>query len=128
MALMITDECINCDVCQPECPNQAISMGSEFYQIDPERCTECVGHFDEPQCVQVCPVACIPINPERVESRETLWQKYQRLIAQAKKDARGVPEQGCVRVFLPLPWERAGVRARRPLISHRRMDAGSSPT
>ena len=83
MALMITDECINCDVCEPECPNQAISMGAEIYEIDPRRCTECVGHFDEPQCVQVCPVACIPVNPERVESRETLWQKFQRLTAQA---------------------------------------------
>ena len=57
MALRITDECINCDVCEPECPNDAISMGEEIYQIDPARCTECVGHFDEPQCVQLCPVA-----------------------------------------------------------------------
>src|SRR5687767_3500676 len=79
MALMITDECINCDVCEPECPNQAISMGAEFYVIDPGKCTECVGHFDEPQCVQVCPVSCIPIHPAHVETRETLWQKYQRL-------------------------------------------------
>jgi ferredoxin len=89
---MITDECINCDVCEPECPNEAIFLGPEIYQIDADRCTECVGHFDEPQCVQVCPVSCIPVNPERVESRETLWQKYQRLVAQAKKDAGGVPE------------------------------------
>ena len=51
MALMITDECINCDVCEPECPNQAISMGVEIYEINPSKCTECVGHFDEPQCV-----------------------------------------------------------------------------
>lgn len=79
MALLITDECINCDVCEPECPNQAISMGEDFYEIDPARCTECVGHFDEPQCVQVCPVNCIPVNPDHVESRETLWEKYQRL-------------------------------------------------
>ena len=50
MALLITDECINCDVCEPECPNNAIFMGVEIYQIDPARCTECVGHFDEPQC------------------------------------------------------------------------------
>ncbi len=63
MALMITDECINCDVCEPECPNGAISMGDEFYVIDPHQCTECVGHFDEPQCQQVCPVACIPLDP-----------------------------------------------------------------
>jgi ferredoxin len=79
MALLITDECINCDVCEPECPNQAISMGAEFYQIDPAKCTECVGHFDEPQCVQVCPVSCIPVNPAHVETRVTLWQKYQGL-------------------------------------------------
>ena len=86
MALMITDECINCDVCEPECPNEAIFLGPEIYQIDPDRCTECVGHFDEPQCVQVCPVACIPVDPKRVESRETLWQKYRRLVAHATKD------------------------------------------
>src|SRR5439155_572789 len=79
MALMINDECINCDVCEPECPNQAISMGPEFYRIEPARCTECVGHFDEPQCVQVCPVNCIPIHPEHIETRETLWEKYGRL-------------------------------------------------
>ena len=87
MALMITDECINCDVCEPECPNEAIFLGPEIYQIDHARCTECVGHFDEPQCVQVCPVACIPVDPAHVESRETLWLKYQRLRAQAGKDS-----------------------------------------
>ena len=81
MALMITAECINCDVCEPECPNQAISMGEDFYVIDPNRCTECVGHFNEPQCVQVCPVECIPVNPERVETREQLQNKYTALLA-----------------------------------------------
>jgi len=79
MALWITDECINCDVCEPECPNQAISMGAEIYEIDPQRCTECVGHFDEPQCVQVCPVECIPVNPSHVESKEQLLAKYRHL-------------------------------------------------
>ena len=79
MALLITDECINCDVCEPECPNEAISMGAEFYRIDAGRCTECVGHFDEPQCVQLCPVACIPPDPAHAESREQLWAKYRRL-------------------------------------------------
>ena len=79
MALWITDDCINCDVCEPVCPNQAISMGAEFYQIDPHRCTECVGHFDEPQCVQLCPVACIPVHPGFQESREQLLAKYQQL-------------------------------------------------
>ena len=81
MALWITDECINCDVCEPECPNEAISMGAEIYQIDPQRCTECVGHFSEPQCVQLCPVACIPVNPAHVETREQLQAKYERLMA-----------------------------------------------
>lgn len=79
MALMITDDCINCDVCEPECPNHAISQGEEIYQIDPAKCTECVGHYDEPQCQQVCPVDCIPHNPEVVESNEQLMAKFIRL-------------------------------------------------
>lgn len=79
MALMITDECINCDVCEPECPNNAIYEGEWYYEIDPSRCTECVGHFDKPQCVEVCPVACIPLNPEYQESREELQRKYEQL-------------------------------------------------
>jgi ferredoxin len=87
MALWITDACINCDVCEPECPNQAISMGEEYYVIDPRRCTECVGHFEEPQCVQVCPVECIPVNPQHVESREQLMAKYRALQAGASAGA-----------------------------------------
>ena len=79
MALMITDECINCDVCEPECPNDAIYMGEQFYEIHPHKCTECVGHFDEPQCVQICPVACIHVNPEYVESHEVLFKKYEQM-------------------------------------------------
>ena len=80
MALMITDECINCDVCEPECPNEAISQGPEVYVIDPDKCTECVGHFDSPQCQEVCPVDCIPVNPDRVETREQLGLKYAALM------------------------------------------------
>ncbi|MFN7834979.1 MAG: YfhL family 4Fe-4S dicluster ferredoxin [Burkholderiaceae bacterium] len=76
MALIITDECINCDVCEPECPNGAITMGELIYEIDPDRCTECVGHFGEPQCVQVCPVACIPVDPARPETRDLLLGKF----------------------------------------------------
>lgn len=79
MALMITDECINCDVCLPECPNEAISQGDEIYVIDPNKCTECVGHFDTPQCQEVCPVDCIPKNPDYVENEEELKEKYFRL-------------------------------------------------
>jgi ferredoxin len=90
MALWITDECINCDVCEPECPNEAISMGEEIYEIDPRRCTECVGHFDEPQCVQVCPVACIPVNPDHVESRAQLREKYERLTGRPAPAAASV--------------------------------------
>ncbi len=76
MALMITDECINCDVCEPECPNNAISQGAEIYVIDHSLCTECVGHFAKPQCVEVCPVDCIPFDPDFVESQEVLYEKY----------------------------------------------------
>jgi len=76
---MITEECINCAVCEPECPNGAIFEGEEIYEIDPALCTECVGHFDEPQCQQVCPVDCIPQDPEQQESKEALQQKYQAL-------------------------------------------------
>ncbi len=79
MALMITDECINCDVCEPECPNEAISPGDEIYIIDPSKCTECIGHYDEPQCVEVCPVDCIPLNPEHIETEEELMTKYHKL-------------------------------------------------
>ncbi len=81
MALMITDECINCDVCEPECPNNAISQGDEIYVIDPVKCTECVGHYDESQCVAVCPVDCIVVDPNRSESKDQLHEKFLRLTA-----------------------------------------------
>lgn len=79
MALMITDLCINCDVCEPVCPNEAIYQGQEIYEINPELCTECVGHFETPQCVAICPVDCIPLNPEVVESNAQLLEKYHRI-------------------------------------------------
>jgi len=81
MALLITDECINCDVCEPECPNAAISQGDEIYVIDPNLCTECVGHYDVPQCVEVCPVDCIPKDPDHEETEEQLRKKYDFLMA-----------------------------------------------
>lgn len=77
MALTITEACINCDVCEPECPNNAIYQGEEIYEIDPKRCTECIGHFDEPQCRQVCPVDCIPQGI--IETKAALMEKYQLL-------------------------------------------------
>ena len=80
MALIIVDECINCDVCEPECPNDAIFQGEKIYHIDPKRCTECVGHFDEPQCVAVCPVACIIKDPNYPESEAELHLKYRGLM------------------------------------------------
>lgn len=79
MALKITDECINCDVCEPECPNGAITQGAEVYVIDPALCTECVGHFEESQCTSVCPVDCIILDPDHAETKEQLQQKYQTL-------------------------------------------------
>ena len=82
MALIITDECINCDVCEPECPNGAIAAGEEIYEIDPKLCTECVGHYDTPQCRIVCPVDCIPNDPRNVENHEQLHDKYLRLTSQ----------------------------------------------
>jgi len=82
MSLLINDECINCDVCEPECPNNAISQGDEIYEIDPNLCTECVGHFDEPTCIEVCPVDCILVDPDNEESKETLQLKYEKLVAE----------------------------------------------
>jgi len=79
MSLIITDECINCDVCEPECPNEAITPGDEIYEIDPVKCTECIGHYDEPQCVLVCPVDCIPKDEENEESQAELEAKYELL-------------------------------------------------
>ncbi len=83
MALMITDECINCDVCEPECPNEAIYQGEEIYEIDPSRCTQCVGHYDVPQCIEVCPVDCIILDPTHPETDEQLRAKYERLTSVA---------------------------------------------
>ncbi len=83
MSLIITDECINCDVCEPECPNEAISQGDEIYEIDPALCTECVGHYETSQCVEVCPVDCIPLDPNRPETQDELMAKYQRITSPA---------------------------------------------
>ena len=80
MALYITDECINCDVCEPVCPNNAIYEGDEIYEINPSLCTECVGHYDSAQCVEVCPVDCILVNPEYQETKQQLLSKYKQLM------------------------------------------------
>jgi len=79
MAYKITEECINCGACEPECPNEAITAGDEYYEINPDKCTECVGHYDESQCAAVCPVeACVP-DPEYKETREELEIKAAKL-------------------------------------------------
>lgn len=76
MALFITDECINCDVCEPECPNDAIYQGELIYEIESSKCTECVGHFKKEQCIVVCPVDCILVDPDHTESKSELQIKY----------------------------------------------------
>ena len=79
MALIILDDCTNCDACVSECPNEAITEGDVIYVIDPAKCTECVGAEDEPQCVLVCPVdSCVP-DPDRAETPEQLQAKYETL-------------------------------------------------
>ncbi|MBN1940484.1 MAG: YfhL family 4Fe-4S dicluster ferredoxin [Candidatus Aminicenantes bacterium] len=79
MAYKITEECINCGACEPECPNQAITAGDTIYVIDPEKCTECVGSHPESQCAAVCPTgACIP-DPDKAETKEALEAKYKKL-------------------------------------------------
>ena len=84
MALIITDECINCDVCEPGCPNEAISQGDEIYEIDPAKCTECVGHYDTPQCVDVCPVDCILKDEDNAESADQLWVQFERITGKTR--------------------------------------------
>ena len=79
MALHITQDCTACDACRPVCPNEAIALGDPIHVIDPLRCTECVGAHDEPQCKLVCPANCIEVNPDFVEDRAQLEEKYQQL-------------------------------------------------
>lgn len=79
MATIITDECINCGACEPECPNQAISEGDDIYVIDPERCTECVGFHNDEACQSVCPVECCVPDPDIRETEAELLAKAQKL-------------------------------------------------
>ena len=79
MAYKITDDCISCGACEPECPNQAIKEGDTTYIVDPAKCTECVGAKDSSQCAEVCPVdACVP-DPAHKESKDALMAKYKKL-------------------------------------------------
>lgn len=112
MAIIITDECINCGACEPECPNNAIyeagiewsfadgttlsgeiefegaavsvnkkmaPVNSEVYYIVPDKCTECIGFHEEPQCAAVCPVDCCVPDPDREESEDVLLERKNRL-------------------------------------------------
>ena len=79
MAYKITDECISCGACEPECPNEAISEGETIYDIDPSKCTECVGSFDSSKCAEICPVDACVSDSEHAESREQLLEKWKKL-------------------------------------------------
>ena len=79
MAYMITEECISCGACESECPNQAISEGDTIYLIDPAKCTECVGAFENSQCEEVCPVDACVSDPAHKESKDELLAKYKKL-------------------------------------------------
>jgi ferredoxin len=79
MATMITDECIHCGACLPECPNDAISDGGDQYVIDPGRCTECVGFHRAEACQSACPVDCCLPDPSRVETEAELLERARRL-------------------------------------------------
>ncbi|MFT6925593.1 MAG: ferredoxin [Psychromonas sp.] len=79
MALLIKDNCINCDMCDPECPNEAIFFGVEIYEINSDLCTECIGFYEKPTCMAVCPINCIIIDPENIESEQQLIDKFAEL-------------------------------------------------
>lgn len=79
MAYKITPDCISCGACEPECPNAAISEGDNIYIINPDRCTECVGHFEASRCADVCPVeSCVP-DPDHKETKEQLIAKFKKV-------------------------------------------------
>ncbi|MDA3807516.1 MAG: YfhL family 4Fe-4S dicluster ferredoxin [Thiomicrorhabdus sp.] len=84
MALKILKSCINCDMCEPECPNNAIYLGDKIYEIDSDLCTECVGFYDKPTCISVCPIDCIITDPDHIEDKETLYQKFEQLVQDDK--------------------------------------------
>ena len=79
MAYKITDDCISCGACEPECPNKAIKEGNSIYVIDPERCSECVGAHAKQQCAEICPVGAPVPDPTHQESRDALLAKWKKL-------------------------------------------------
>ena len=79
MAYQITDACINCGACEPECPNSAISEGDPTYVINPDRCTECAGHYESSRCAEVCPVEACQPDPGRRETKEQLIARFKKI-------------------------------------------------
>ncbi len=79
MAFKITEECISCAACETECPNEAITEGDEYFVIDPDKCTECVGFYDTQQCAAVCPVDCCVPDPDHKETKDQLLAKFMKL-------------------------------------------------
>lgn len=79
MSTIITEECINCGACEPECPNNAISQGDETFKIDPSLCSECVGFHDEEACAAVCPVDCCVPDPKHPETEEVLLARAKKI-------------------------------------------------
>ena len=79
MSTMITEECINCGVCEPECPNDAISEGEETFVIDPTLCTECVAFHETEQCAEVCPVDCCVPDPNNAEEEDALFARAKEI-------------------------------------------------
>jgi ferredoxin len=81
MATLITEDCIACGACEDECPNGAIHLGDDVFEIDPELCSECVGLYERQKCQEACPVDCCVPDPERRESEEVLFQRAARIHA-----------------------------------------------
>ncbi len=79
MATMITNDCINCGACEPECPNNAISQGDPVYVINPQLCTECVGFHDYEACAAVCPVDVCVTDPNNIETEDVLIARAREL-------------------------------------------------
>jgi ferredoxin len=79
MAYKITDDCISCGSCIPECLNQATIETDKVYKIDPNRCTECVGIYESQRCAQICPVDCCVPDPDHVETKGQLLEKWHKL-------------------------------------------------
>lgn len=84
MATMITNDCINCGACEPECPNNAITQGETIFVIDPMLCTECVGFHDYEACAAVCPVDCCVTDPNNIETEEALIARARELHPDAR--------------------------------------------